>query len=77
MCEVESGKWKVESGKWKVESYGICFANELKSVGKAHTLIVNFQLSTVNYLSFHRNDKYEFDICAILGYNKATYFRKE
>ena len=41
MCEVDSEKWKVES-------YGICFANKLKSVGKAHTLISNFQLSIFN-----------------------------
>jgi len=33
----------------------------LEYVGEADTLTVNCPLSTINYLSFLRNDKYEFD----------------
>jgi len=46
----------------KVDNCGISFGNDLKYVGEADTLTVNCPLSTINYLSFQRNDKSEFEL---------------
>ena len=49
-----------------MENYGIFLWKMIEIVAKGDTFIINFQFSILNYLSFRRNDKYEFDMVCII-----------
>ena len=49
-----------------MENYGIFLRKMIEIVAVGDTIILNFQFSILNYLSFRRNDKYEFDTLCII-----------
>lgn len=57
---------EVDSGQCTVDSFGIFLRKIIEIVGKADTLTFNFQLSTINCLSYGSAINWNLPLCAII-----------